>query len=239
MYGKRRMARTKVCINDGIVTLFTIHLHSQQPPSPPQTVLPRILFDQFTDTDFSKLLTHQYEQQAAIASILNAVRKYNFDGIVLEIWSQLSARVDDPVLIGIVIAVAKALRAQGKQMILVVPPHREHMHDLFSAAHFEQLEPHVTAFSLMTYDFSSIDRPGPNAPKYWVRQAVRHICPDGVPNVAQKRQKILIGLNMYGNDFTTEGGGSIVGRQYLEFVRGLQARLQWDEKDEENYFEVK
>lgn len=203
------------------------------------TVLPRILFDKFSDNDFSKLLTHQHEEQAAVASIVNAVRKYNFDGIVLEIWSQLSARVDDSLLLGIVLAIAKSLQSHGKQMILVVPPYRENMHDLFSAEHFTQLEPYVTAFSLMTYDFSSIERPGPNAPKYWVREAVEHICPDTVTNVAQKRQKILIGLNMYGNDYTTEGGGSIVGHQYLDFVKGLQARLQWDEKDEENFFEVK
>lgn len=203
------------------------------------TVLPRILFDKFTDSDFSKLLTHQHEQQAAVAVIVQAARKYSLDGVVLEIWSQLSARVDDHVLVGLVRAIAKALRAHGKQLILVVPPLRDHMHDLFSPAHFEQLVDHVAGFSLMTYDYSSAERPGPNAPKYWVERAVKHICPDGVKSLKEKRSKILIGLNMYGNDYTTEGGGSILGRQYLEFVKRLPGRLTLDEKDEENFFDVK
>lgn len=202
-------------------------------------VLPRILFDKFTDNDFSKLLTHQHEQQAAIAVIVTAARKYNFDGIVLEVWSQLSARVDDGVLLGLVRGMAKELRVHRKDLILVVPPHRDHMHDLFSAQHFEKLVDVVAGFSLMTYDFSSVERPGANAPKYWVEKAVKHICPDGVKDVALKRKKILIGLNMYGNDYTTEGGGSIVGRQYLEFVKMLQGRLRLDETDEENFFDVK
>lgn len=45
-------------------------------------------------------------------------------------------------------------------MILVVPPIRKEMYDLFSRQHFEQLVNVVTGFSLMTYDFSNIQRPG-------------------------------------------------------------------------------
>lgn len=44
--------------------------------------------------------------------------------------------------------------------VLVVPALRKDMYDLFTWKHFEELFPDITAFSLMTYDFSSIQRPG-------------------------------------------------------------------------------
>jgi len=47
-------------------------------------------------------------------------------------------------------------------IVLVVPPARKETVDLFSAKHFELLYPFITAFSLMTYDYSSIQRPGNN-----------------------------------------------------------------------------
>lgn len=185
------------------------------------------------------MLTHEHEQQLAIDVMVNAVRRFKLDGIVLEMWSQLSGRIDDTVLYKLVRMAARALHKHDKLFVLVVPPVRKHMHDLFSARHFQQLVDDVDAFSLMTYDYSSIERPGANAPKYWVEQAVRHICPDGTAQLAERRAKILIGLNMYGNDFTLEGGGSITSREYLPMVKALEKRLALDETDEENYFEFK
>lgn len=65
-------------------------------------VLPRILFDRFTDKDFSKLLTHEDEKQNVVKLIAETCQRYSFNGIVLEIWSQLAARVDDHHLIDLV-----------------------------------------------------------------------------------------------------------------------------------------
>lgn len=202
-------------------------------------MLPRILFDRFTDDDFGKMLTHEHELQQAIDVIVHAVRRYKFDGIVLEIWSQLSGRVDDQVLYKLVQTAARALHRVDKQLILVVPPFRKHMHDMFSQRHFQQLFDDVDAFSLMTYDYSNVERPGANAPKYWVEQAVRHICPDGPADLAAQRAKILIGLNMYGHEYTLQGGGPITWREYLPMVKKLERRLTFDETDEENFFEFK
>lgn len=51
----------------------------------------------------------------------------------------------------------------------------------------------------------------------------------------------MIGLNLYGNDYTLEGGdsGAIVGHQFLDLLKHLKGRLVHDEHDEENYFEIK
>uniref|UniRef100_U5ENT6 Chitinase domain-containing protein 1 n=1 Tax=Corethrella appendiculata TaxID=1370023 RepID=U5ENT6_9DIPT len=202
-------------------------------------IVPRILFDKFSDNDFSQLLTYKEERDIVAKIIYQTCQKYKFDGIVLEVWSQLSARVDDEHLIALVTEIADKLRAGNFDCILVVPPTREHTYDLFSRKHFERLNPHITAFSLMTYDFSSIQRPGANAPLYWVENAVKHICPDSVVDVATKRSKILLGLNMYGSDFTPNGGGPIIAHEYLSYLKHLKGRLQFDERDVENFFEVK
>lgn len=170
-------------------------------------VFPRILFDKFSDTDFSRMLTLKQERGIVNQLILKACKEYGFEGIVLEVWSTLAARVDDNHLINLVTEIADSLRYQNYGLVLVIPPSRKETVELFTPEHFERLQSHVLGFSLMTYDFSSFQRPGPNAPIYWVKNAVQYICPDKSP---EKRAKILLGLNFYGNDFTPEGGRAIV-----------------------------
>lgn len=121
---------------------------------------------------------------------------------------------------------------------MVPAPRDDFRIDHFQKKHFDKLSPVVSAFSLVTYDFSSSQRPGANSPLHWIRNTVERICPE---NDANKRNKILIGLNMYGNDYTLEGGdsGAIVGSQFLNLLKNLKGRLSHDEHDEENYFEIK
>ncbi|XP_052893647.1 chitinase domain-containing protein 1 [Anopheles moucheti] len=202
-------------------------------------VVPRVLFDKFTDRDFSQLLTYPEERTIVAKLLLATARKHKFDGIVLEVWSQLSARVEDNYLIGLVEEICNTLTTASYDCILVIPPARKETYDLFSRKHFETLVPSVTAFSLMTYDYSSVQRPGANAPLYWVRNAVQHICPDGTDGMREKRAKILVGLNMYGSDFTPNGGQPIVAHEYLALLKHLKGHLTYDEHDVENFFEVK
>lgn len=199
-----------------------------------QKVIPRILFDHFTDKDYSKLLTYQEEINVVNKLIIDTCRKYKFDGIVLEVWSQLSQRVDDMHLVNLVRSIAKALKLVNLEFILVVPPSRAP--DLFNSQHFDQLWEDVSYFSLMTYDFSTYQRPGANSPLYWMKNAVHHICPSADK---EKREKILLGLNFYGYDFTPNGGEPVVGHSYLNLLKFYKGKLKLDEKDQEHYFEVK
>lgn len=196
-------------------------------------IIPRILFDHFNDNDFSKLLTYQEEINSVTKLIINTCKKYKFDGIVLEVWSQLSQRVDDQHLINLVQSIAKALKQANLELILVIPPSSRGP-DLFNSKHYDALYDDVSYFSLMTYDYSSYERPGANSPLYWMRQVVLHLCTD-----IKKRSKILLGLNFYGYDFTPEGGEAVVGHSYLNLLKHLKGRLKYDENDEEHYFEVK
>lgn len=133
---------------------------------------------------------------------------------------------------------AKVLQVNGLDTVLVVPPLRDQM-DFFSKKHFDALYPLITAFSLVTYDYSNIERPGANSPVHWIRQTVEHICPETTQNYLEKRQKLLIGMNMYGMDYTLSGGGPITGPQFLDLLKLYKGSLNHAEEDEENYFEFK
>jgi chitinase domain-containing protein 1 len=108
--------------------------------------------------------------------------------------------------------------------------------ELFSKKAFDLLAPHIRYFSLMTYDYSSVQNPGANAPIEWIRTCVENLVPDSKDI---KRSQILMGLNFYGYHYTPTGGGPIVGSQYLKLLENFKGKIQWDDKSEEHFFEVK
>lgn len=202
-------------------------------------ILPRVLFDKFNEKDFSKMLTFDKDRRLINELLVKICKEHRFDGIVLEVWSILAARVDDDILYRLIIDMAEHLKSEKLEFVLVVPPYRDDMHELFSQKNFEKLFPYVTAFSLMTYDFSTLQRPGANAPLHWIKTAIERLVPNDAQNFEAKRNKILMGLNMYGMDYTPDGGGPILGHQFLTLLKGLKKRLLYDEHDEENFFEIK
>ncbi|KAH8412653.1 hypothetical protein KR009_004006 [Drosophila setifemur] len=202
-------------------------------------VFPRFIFDHFTDRDIKLLLSDAQERKKVNDELIKCCKENGFDGLVLELWSQLAGRIDDKILYTLVLQMAKELQKQKLRLILVVPPFRKDTGNLFGEKHMDKLYKHIFAFSLMTYDFSSVQRPGANAPLYFVRKSVEMIAPDGCPDMEAKRAKILLGLNMYGNDYTPDGGGPITFSQYLDLVKHVKKHLTYDERDVENFFEIK
>ncbi|XP_036343686.1 chitinase domain-containing protein 1-like, partial [Rhagoletis pomonella] len=182
-------------------------------------IFPRFIFDKFTERDFSRLLSLESERMQLNEMLVNACKKYEFDGIVIEFWTQLGGRVDDQFLITLVQQLHDALKKENLRLILVIPPYRQEVPNFFTERHFNQLYKHVYAFSLMTYDYSNVQRPGANSPLYWVRQSVELLAPAKSHDAKTKRRKILLGLNMYGNDYTPDGGGPIVAGQYLKLLQ--------------------
>ncbi|EDW52089.1 chitinase domain-containing protein 1 [Drosophila sechellia] len=202
-------------------------------------VFPRFIFDHFTDRDIKLLLSDAQERKKVNDVLIKCCKDNGFDGLVLEVWSQLAGRIDDKILYTLVLQMAKELQKQQLRLILVIPPFRKETGHLFGEKHMDKLFKHIYAFSLMTYDFSSVQRPGANAPLYFVRKAVETIVPEGCADMTAKRAKILLGLNMYGNDYTPDGGGPITFSQYLDLVRHVKKHLTFDERDVENFFEIK
>lgn len=54
-----------------------------------------------------------------------------------------------------------------------------------------------------------------------------------------RRDKILLGLNFYGNDYSPSGGGPIVSHEYLKLLKNYKGKLHYDPNSAENYFEVR
>jgi len=77
--------------------------------------------------------------------------------------------------------------------------------DSFGKNDFEILAPVLDGFSLMTYDFSSPSRPGPNSPLSWMKECVETLCPEP----SKLRSKIMMGLNFYGFDYSHTGSAGL------------------------------
>lgn len=75
---------------------------------------------------------------------------------------------------------------------------------------------------------------GPNAPIQWVADNIAFLCTD-----QERRAKILTGLNFYGNSYTPNGGGPIVGHEYIKYLEKAKGKLTYDSQSEESFFEVK
>lgn len=197
-------------------------------------ILPRVLFDDWTNEDYFNLFTSIEEKEAIAKAFITACRTYKFDGLVVEVWSQLIGRLDQSFLIDLIKTVGDKMKASNLDFILVTPPYRALQQELFTKENFDELYDHVTAFSLMSYDFSTPQKPGPNSPLYWVKKCIEYLTTD-----MTKRGKILTGFNFYGNDYTPDGGGPIVGHQYINLLKSFKGKMQYDSDSGENYFDVK
>ncbi|KAF4532061.1 hypothetical protein B566_EDAN016133 [Ephemera danica] len=200
-------------------------------------IIPRVLFEGWSGQDYSKVLTDSQEQQQLAKSLVEICQRNSFDGLVLELWSQLGGRVNEP-LAALVQRLAKALRESGRTTILVLPPVSGRPPEIFDKIDFDRLVNDVDYFSLMTYDFSSVQRPGPSSPLPWIRSCVEQLVPD---QSDPHRSKILLGLNFYGQDFTPNGGGPILGNQFIDLLKKAKSteKMKHDESAEENFIEIR
>lgn len=202
-------------------------------------IVPRIIAEGWRPDDYNKVYESESQRTKIADDLIEVIERYNLDGIVLEIWSQVPAMVHLNQLPIIIKGISKKIRDAGYTFILVIPPpvyQRDNIGTI-GAKQFNQLEPHVDGFSLMTYDFSNFQTPGPNSPLWWVRDCVNRLVPDASSKVA--RAKILLGLNFYGLDHSTTGGNHVIGNQYIEILSTYKPRFSYDTYSEEHFFEYK
>ncbi|KAJ3210369.1 Chitinase domain-containing protein 1 [Dinochytrium kinnereticum] len=196
---------------------------------PTPEVSPKIV-PRFQMADFEKdhilMLAHADEEVIAKLSdlIVKECIDQKFDGFVLEF--HLSGYT--PILIE---TLSKQARKSGLLFFLVIPPLREDQkQSVFDQTHFDRYKAFVDGFSLMTYDYSTPQSPGPNAPLTWIEENVMFLCPE-----FEDRHKLLIGINMYGNDFSIGGGaGTIVGSQYIEILKKHNPKIRYIEEFDEH-----
>ncbi|EDO34019.1 predicted protein [Nematostella vectensis] len=104
----------------------------------------------------------------------------------------------------------------------------------FDKNDFELLFPVLDGFSLMTYDYSSPGRPGPNAPIAWVNDCVLALSPEA----GKQRSKIMMGLNFYGFDYSLPPNAShmyVTLSRYLELLeKNKDGKLTWEKTSAEH-----
>lgn len=94
------------------------------------------------------------------------------------------------------------------QLFYVIgPPHSDKLQEYdFGPNDLESLSEAVDGFSLMTYDFSTPQSPGPNAPLNWIRSSLQLLLGSSSQSAQSLGYKIFLGINFYGNDFMLSGG---------------------------------
>ncbi|OVA01938.1 Glycoside hydrolase [Macleaya cordata] len=214
-------------------------------------ILPRIVLEAFPN----ELLRKKKRRDEAINLILAECKEMQYDGIVLESWSRWAAYgvLHDQELrrkaLQFVKQLGQALHSVSSetnhenhlQLVYVIgPPRSKNLqeHD-FGPEDLQSLGDAVDGFSLMTYDFSGPQNPGPNAPMKWIKSTLQLILSNTGNNAQSLAHKIFLGINFYGNDFVLSeglGGGAITGRDYLSLLEKHRPVLHWEEKSEEHMF---
>ncbi|XP_019192501.1 PREDICTED: uncharacterized protein LOC109186803 [Ipomoea nil] len=213
-------------------------------------ILPRVVLEAIP----MDLLKRKGQREKAIRIIIAECKEMEYDGIVLESWSRWAAYgiLHDPdtrnKAVQFIRQLGEAMHSvnlernmkKSLELVYVIgPPHSDKLqeHD-FGPEDLRSLGDTVDGFSLMTYDFSGPQSPGPNAPLNWIHSILQLLL--GARGVDQRlARKIFLGINFYGNDFVISGGlggGPIIAHEYISLLEKHKPALQWEGKSGEHFF---
>lgn len=63
--------------------------------------------------------------------------------------------------------------------------------------------------------------------------------PHSQTNIEHFSFQILLGLNLYGLDYSVTGGSHILGHQYLDILATYKPKFSYDDVSKEHFFEYK
>ncbi|XP_073288729.1 uncharacterized protein [Primulina huaijiensis] len=213
-------------------------------------LLPRVVLEAIP----VNLLKKKKQQDRAVDLIITECMEMEFDGIVLESWSRWAAYgvLHDPDMRSMGLRFIRQLgqamhsidlaqsRNWSLQLVYVIgPPRSNELKEYdFGPEDIRYLSESVDGFSLLTYDFSGPQNPGPNAPLKWIHSTLVLLLDTSVVDKILAKM-IFLGINFYGNDFVISGGlggGPIVGREYLFLLEQHKPEIHWEENSAEHYF---
>uniref|UniRef100_A0A0D9YBS9 Chitinase domain-containing protein 1 n=1 Tax=Oryza glumipatula TaxID=40148 RepID=A0A0D9YBS9_9ORYZ len=227
-------------------------------------VLPRVVLEAFPGVVLMKkklrdkaidLIVNECSYNCQFVIWLSVNRDKGYDGVVLESWSRWAVYgvLDDSELrnraLQFVKHLGKTLHLTSSnlsthhhlKLIYVVPAPRmkELNNQEFRPEDLLQLADSVDGFSLMTYDFSGPQNPGPSAPLSWIQYSLKTLLAAKGSASHGHSHMIFLGINFYGNDFLLskgDGGNAITGRDFIYLLDKYKPSLQWDEKSSEHFF---
>lgn len=167
----------------------------------------------------------------AIASILQVMRDYAYDGVVLDLQNLLPP--DRKALTDFVSDLAAQLHGRGRPLSVVVParvaPASQPDADAYD---LKALGRAADWLILRAYDDQRAAGPiGPLAPLPWVEMGIKY-------TVARvQASKVLLGISLLGYDWPQQGTGeSISMREALGRARRGGAEIMWDDVAQTPYF---
>ncbi|KAI9230689.1 MAG: glycoside hydrolase superfamily [Piptocephalis tieghemiana] len=192
-------------------------------------IVPRFSFQGWTLPQYQTLIegTDQMAIKGIAQVILEEVEDHGFDGVTLE-CAAIHA------LGGLLDLLGTRLHEQGKLLILVLPPYREDQAYPFTPGWLKKWDEQVDYYSIMTYDYSLANGPGPNAPIRWMEEAVETLVGRS-PN-SDQRAKVLLGLNFYGYAFHVMDARAeaVINTQYLGILEQFFPVFRWDRSSKES-----
>lgn len=199
-------------------------------------LIPRLLFEGWSANDLSALFKTKEKLYRLVNFISDFIEGKNFDGIVLEIWSQFGGHFKQEIT-SLVKELGEVMMTKRQKLILVIPPPlaSEDTLGMFTKDDFDLLAPMVDGFSMMTYDYPHYYKPGPVAPFHWVRDCVLEL----VPEKNSFRKKILLGLNFYGYMYKERSSTPVVGHTYIDILKKEKPKLKWMSEEKEHKLEYK
>ncbi len=167
----------------------------------------------------------------AIASVLQVMRDYAYDGVVLDLQNVLPS--DRKALADFVSDLAAQLHGRGRPLSVVVPAKAAPASRTDADAYdLKALGRAADWLILRAYDDQRAVGPvGPLAPLPWVEAAIKNI----VARVPAS--KVLLAISLLGYDWPQQGvGESISMREALGRARRGGAEIMWDELAQTPYF---
>jgi len=195
-------------------------------------IVPRVHFDKWTLKYYANVFKSPDLSNKLARLISTTISDLFFDGVVLEFWSQIGGDFKIEAA-NLTKTISRHLRKSNKIVILNIPPVVDvrNMKGSFDPEDFKNLVNDIDFFSLLTYDYSITNKPGPYAPVNWIKHCVETIDPGSVA-----RRKILLGLNFYGFDYIAHKGTHIIGQTFVKMLKeATGVKFNWHKLAEESF----